>query len=302
MPAALTTFDRPQRWDAAFDPEMSDELVDRLLTIEPFSQMQQLGFPRHLSLRDILKHDTRVRSFRRGELIVREGDYGTSAFLVISGTTRVVLGPQLPPSLLGRRESTKKNFFSVIAQLWSNPKHPESFKPSQLRQNSGVAARGEGDDVKVFLQDVPRILDKHKTAILEPGEFFGEIAALSRMPRTATVFAESDRAELVEIRWQGLRDLMKYDDALRLHIDRIYRERALRSALREVPIFRALSEDALSQVMARAEFGTYGDYDWSGDYKRLAQSGESGQRTQEPAIAEEGDYPNPAFISTTPFG
>jgi CRP-like cAMP-binding protein len=291
MPAAPQTFDRPQRWDAAFDPEMSDAMVDRLLTIEPFSQMQQLGFPRHVSLRDILKHDTRVRSFRRGELVVREGDYGTSAFLVISGTTRVVLGPQLAPSLLGRRESTTKNFFSVFAQLWSNPKYPESFKPSQLRQASGVAARGEGDAVKIFLQDVPRILDKHKTALLEAGEFFGEIAALSRMPRTATIFAESDRAELVEIRWQGLRDLMKYDDALRRHIDRIYRDRALSLALSEVPIFRQLSEDALAQVVARAEFGTYGDYDWSGDYKRLAQSGESGQRTQEPAIAEEGDYP-----------
>jgi Fe-S-cluster-containing dehydrogenase component/CRP-like cAMP-binding protein len=302
MPTAPQTLDRPQRWDAAFDPEMSDATVDRLLTIAPFSEMQQLAFPRHLSLRDILKHDTRVRSFRRGELVVREGDYGTSAFLLIAGTTRVVLGPQLPPSLLGRRESTKKNFFSVIAQLWSNPKYPESFKPSQLRQNTGVAARGEGDEVKVFLQDVPRILDKHKTAILEPGEFFGEIAALSRMPRTATVFAESDRAELVEIRWQGLRDLMKYDEALRNHIDRIYRERALRSALREVPIFRVLSDEALTQVMARAEFGTYGDYDWSGDYKRLAQSGETGQRMQEPAIAEEGDYPNGVVLMKAGFG
>ena len=302
MAAASPTLDRPQRWDAAFDPEMADVTVDRLLRIAPFSQMQQLGFPRHLSLRDILKHDTRVRTFRRGELVVREGDYGTSAFLVISGTTRVVLGPQLPPALLGRRESTKKNFFSVIAQLWSNPKHPESFKPSQLRQNSDVTARGEGDEVKVFLQDVPRILDKHKTALLEPGEFFGEIAALSRMPRTATIFAESDRAELVEIRWQGLRDLMKYDDALRQHIDQIYRDRALRSALREVPIFRSLPEDALAQVMARAEFGTYGDYDWSGDYKRLAQSGSSGQRAQEPAIAEEGDYPNGVVLMKAGFG
>ena len=301
MPALTQTLDRPQRFDAAFDPEMSDATVERLLTIAPFSEMQQLAFPKHLSLRDILKHDTRVRSFRKGELVVREGDYGTSAFLLLSGTTRVVLG-QLPPSLLGRRESTKKNFFSVIAQLWSNAKHPESFQRAQLRQESGVAARGEGDEVHVFLQDVPRILDKHKTAVLEPGEFFGEIAALSRMPRTATIFAESDQAELLEIRWQGLRDLMKYDEALRKHIDQIYRDRALRAALREVPIFRALPDDKLSQVMARAEFGTYGDYDWSGDYKRLAQSGESGQRTQEPAIAEEGDYPNGVVIMKAGFG
>lgn len=302
MPPALQTFDRPQRWDAAFDPEMSDAMVDRLLRSAPFSKMNPENFPKRASLRDVLKHDTRVRSYRKGELVVREGDYGTSAFLLMSGTTRVVLGPQLPPSLLGRRETTKKSFFKVFAQLWSNPKFPEAFKPWQLKQNSGVAARGEGEEAKVFLQDVPRILDKHKTAVLEPGEFFGEIAALSRMPRTATVFAESEQAELVEIRWQGLRDLMKYDEALRQHIDHIYRERALRSALREVPIFRALSDDVLSQVMARAEFGTYGDYDWSGDYKRLAQGDDGGQRRQEPAIAEEGDYPNGVVLIKAGFG
>jgi len=301
MPAAPSTFDRPQRWDAAFDPEMSDATVDRLLGVAPFSEMNPENFPKRASLRDVLKHDTRVRSFRRGELVVREGDYGTSAFLVLSGTVRVVLGPQLPPSLLGRREPTRKGFFRVIAQLWSNPKVPESFKPWQLKQNAGVAARGEGETAKVFLQDVPRILDAHKTAIIEPGEFFGEIAALSRMPRTATIFAESEQAELVEIRWQGLRDLMKYDEALRRHIDQIYRERALRSALREVPIFRNLPEDKLAQVMARTEFGTYGDYDWSGDYKRLAQSAATGQRKQEPAIAEEGDYPNGVVLIKAGF-
>src|SRR5581483_4252447 len=99
---------------------------------------------------------------------------------------------------------------------------------------------------------------------------------------TASVFAESEQATLLEIRWQGLRDLMKYDDALRKHIDQIYRERALELALREVPIFSSLSDDALRQVMAKTEFATYGDYDWSGDYKRLAQTAATGRRQQEP--------------------
>ena len=57
-------------------------------------------------------------------------------------------------------------------------------------------------------------------------------------------------------------------------IDKIYRERALETYLREQPFLRHLSEADLQQVMAQTEFGTYGDYDWSGEYKRLAQSGE----------------------------
>jgi len=176
MPAALPTYDRPQRWDAAFDPEMSDADVSRLMSIPPFRGMRAENFPARLSLRDILKHDTRIRRYRRGEIVVREGDHGTSAFLVISGSVRAVLGPELPPSLLGRREPTRKGFFRVIAQLWAMPDEPESFKPWQLKQDARLGARrDQGDEVRIFLQDVPRILDEHRTAVLEPGEFFGAI-------------------------------------------------------------------------------------------------------------------------------
>jgi Fe-S-cluster-containing dehydrogenase component len=302
MAAILTTLDRPQRWDAAFDPEMTDASVDRLLAVAPFSRMNPENFPKRASLRDILKHDTRIKTFKRGEIIVREGDYGTSAFLVMSGKVRVVLGPELPPSVLGRRVSARKSLFRLMAQLWSHTKEPESISPSHLKQDSRVSERRAGDEVKIFLQDVPRVLNEHRTATLEPGEFFGEIAALSRMPRTASIFAESEQAELLEIRWQGLRDLMKYDEALRRHIDEIYRARALEIALREIPIFKNLSADALKQVMAKTEFGTFGDYDWSGDYKRLAQTAASGQRKQEPIIAEEGDYPNGVILIKAGFG
>src|SRR6266498_1780680 len=302
MPAAPPTYDRPQRWDAAFDPEMTDADVNWLLSIPPFSGMRPENFPTRLSLRDILKHDTRIQRYRRGEIVVRAGDHGTSAFLVMSGQVRAVLGPELPPSLLGRREPTRKGIFRVIAQLWANPNEPESFKAWQRKQDARLGARrDQGDEVRIFLQDVPRILDEHRTAVLEPGEFFGETAALSRMPRTTSLFAESEAAELLEIRWQGLRDLMKYDEALRKHIDEIYRERALSSALHEIPMFRQLSPEALQQVTARAEFGTYGDYDWSGDYKRLVQSAAGGQRRKEPVIAAEGDYPNGVILIKAGF-
>lgn len=300
MASASPTFDRPQRWDAAFDPEMKPETVARILQLAPFRDMKPENFPRRISLPDILMHDVRVRRFRNGEIVVREGDYGTSAFMIISGTVRVMLA-SLPASVLGRREPTRKNIFKVLAQIWSGRREPESFKPSELKQDSRIAARkGKDDEVKVFLQDVPRVLNENKTAVLHPGEFFGELAALSRMPRTATVFAQGDETELLEIRWQGLRDLMRYDDRLRTHIDTIYRARALASALREIPIFSHLSDEDLQKVIDQTDFGTYGDYDWSGEYKRLAEAGGLGQ-TPEPVIAQEGDYPNGVIVIRAGF-
>jgi Fe-S-cluster-containing dehydrogenase component/CRP-like cAMP-binding protein len=293
--------DRPQRRDVALDPEMSEANVARLLAAVPFSKMKAGNFPARLPLADILKHDTRLRRYRRGEIVVRKGDYGTSAFLVLSGAVRVVLGAGLPASVLGRRLYQRKNLFKVIAQLWESRKEPESVNLRDLKEESSAALRhGQGEEARVFLQDVPRVLDEHKTAVLEGGEFFGEIAALSRMPRTASIFAESEESELLEIRWQGLRDLMKYDEALRRHIDEIYRERALASALREISIFKHLSEEALNKVMARTEFGTYGDYDWSGEYKRLMEA-EVGRRAPEPVIAREGDYPSGIILVKAGF-
>ena len=108
MPVAPTILERPQRWDAAFDPDMTDAAVDRLLATAPFRDMDAEKFPKRTPLREILRNDSRILRFRKGEIIVRQGDYGTSAFLILNGVTRVVLKPHLPPALLGRQSPGKK--------------------------------------------------------------------------------------------------------------------------------------------------------------------------------------------------
>ncbi len=291
MLAAPTILERPQRWDATFDANMSDDDVERLFATAPFSRMDVAKFPKRTPLREILRNDTRILKFRKGEIIMRQGDYGTSAFLILQGAARVVLKPDLLPSLLGRQATHKKGIFRTLAQLWNGTRPPEVLLRQQLGQNVDLGARQDDDQVHVFLQDVPRVLNKHRTEQMTAGEFFGEIAALSRMARTSTIFADSDDAELLEIRWQGLRDLMKYDDALRTHINKIYRERALASYLRATPLFKNLTKEQLDCVAEAVEFSTFGDYDWSGEYKRLAQSG-SVRPEREPVIVGEGDYPN----------
>ena len=81
--------DKPQRWDSQFDPEMTEADVDRVMEVRPFSEMDVNKFSKRTPLRGILLNDARIRRFKNGEIIVRAGDYGSSAFLVLSGHAQI---------------------------------------------------------------------------------------------------------------------------------------------------------------------------------------------------------------------
>ncbi|MBC8008543.1 MAG: oxidoreductase, partial [Burkholderiales bacterium] len=102
--STAASLDRPKRWDAPFSTDTSEADVARVLRYSPFREMKLESFPRSAALPDILRNDTAIRTFAKGEIIVREGDYGTSAFLILQGAARVVLPPGLPPAQVGRRE------------------------------------------------------------------------------------------------------------------------------------------------------------------------------------------------------
>ncbi len=72
---------RPQRWDVPFwkeranDPscEVTEKKADELLNIPHFQKMDQSRFAKSSPLRDILMNDARLRSFKPGDIVVRQG-------------------------------------------------------------------------------------------------------------------------------------------------------------------------------------------------------------------------------------
>ena len=300
MPEFEIAIPRPRRWDEPFG-QMTERDVDALLRIEPFRSIDASAFPSSLPLRGILMGDTRIVRYQPGDLIVREGDYGHSAFLVRTGTVRVAL-ERLDAMVLGRADAPRRSWRQAIAQLWANARIPE------VRQNVGVAGfasesvgtRQEDGGTRVFLQDVPRILDQTGTAQLVAGEIFGELAALSRTPRTATVFADG-HATLLEIRWQGLRDLMKRTPAIRKHVEQLYRENSLRVHLRETPLLKDLPAETLERVAAATEFESYGNFDWYTDYGPEHRGEANPTLAGEPLIAAEGDQPTGLLLIRSGF-
>ena len=277
---------RPQRWDTPFGPGLSDGEIDSLLARPEFSAIRADRFPAHMPLREILRNDTRIVRLDPGELIVREGDYGHSAFVILSGKARVVLAPGLPPELLGRHKARQKGWWQTISQLWQNRRIPEL---RSNRRGSPTHANASGDtgfETRLFVQDIPAALDKHRTAVLEEGAIFGELAALGRVPRTTSMFAATP-IELLELRWQGLRELRRHDEGWRKRIDERYRANALQSHLRASPLFAQLDEATLATIAAGTLFETYGSFDWHVTYKQLQRQNTP---ADEPVIAREGDH------------
>jgi Fe-S-cluster-containing dehydrogenase component/CRP-like cAMP-binding protein len=301
MPELEIAIPRPQRWDEPFG-ELTDADVDALLRIEPFRSIDASAFPPTVPLRCILLGDTRIARYGAGDFVVREGDYGNSAFLVLNGTVRVVL-ERLNPELLGRDSPPRRGWKQAIAQLWQNSRLPEVRHFGQANghgTNGHLATRRESDSTRVFLQDVPRLLEATGTVQLGPGELFGELAALSRTPRTATVLADG-AATLLEIRWQGLRDLMRRTPAIQRHIERLYRENSLRVHLRETPLLASLEPDALEKVAAATVFESYGNFDWYVDFGSHRKRELAEQLATEPLIAAEGDRPTGLYLIRSGF-
>ena len=140
-----------------------------------------------------------------------------------------------------------------------------------------------------------------QTNTMDVGEIFGEIAALGRTQRLVTVLADG-AAELLEIRWQGLRDIRLRDDAFRHHVDELYRERSLQGHLRETALFRRLPGDVLAAIAAETLFETYGNFDWHTSYKRFAADPPEVRLTREPVVVAEGDYPDGLLLIRSGFG
>lgn len=286
----------PERWDKPFSPDMREMDVDRVLAQPLFSTTAAEKFPATIPLRGILKNDARLRQYQPGEIIVRLGDYGHSAFIILEGVAKV-LTKEPPAELLGRRPPLRPSVWGSFTRWLNRPHYPEQSTRGGPPPGMQV---GRGGETRIFLQDVPGVLGADRTITLREGELFGEIAALGRTPRTATVVAEGE-ALLLEIRWQGLREIRKYSPAWKEQIDGRYRERSLKRHLSETPLMWNLSESTLQLIADATRFETFGEFDWHSSYQRMREASGRELTEKEPLIAREGDYPNGLLLVRSGF-
>ena len=135
--SALEQIDRPTRWDVAFDPAMSDADVALLMEREEIKALDPGAFPRSAPLEGLIRHDMRVNRYEPGEIVVREGDYGNSAFLILEGELLIARAPGIPEEQLGRTKEARRGVFPRLKTLFGNANIPEQ-RDTDRYQNRGV--------------------------------------------------------------------------------------------------------------------------------------------------------------------
>ncbi|MGO9367646.1 MAG: cyclic nucleotide-binding domain-containing protein [Terriglobales bacterium] len=174
------------------------------------------------------------RRFRAGEIICREGEFGATAFYIVDGTVEVYLAS---PIAHVKTEGGSRGFLSKLKSLLSSREDDER-KEESTRPYIPIDA-----SVDLPYQD--------PIAELGPGELFGEMTCMSYYPRSATVRAKTDCTMLEMLR--NVLDIMQRNKIFREQLDRTYKQRALDSHLRSVPVLAPLTADFIDHLREHVE-------------------------------------------------
>jgi len=174
------------------------------------------------------------RHYRAGEVICREGEFGSTAFYILKGTAEVFLSS---PMAHVRTEGNSKGFFSKLKSM---------LTPRMEHRRSE-----ESDRPYIPIDAAVDLPYDNPIAELSPGDLFGEMTCMSYYPRSATVRAKTDCVMLEMLR--NVLDILQRNKTFRAQLERNYRARALDSHLRSVPIFASLTKDFIDHLRDRVE-------------------------------------------------
>ena len=218
---------------------------DRLQVLVPAEAEQLRGLPHFAGIPEKARDKVieKVRKYihvvtcEPGEIVLREGDYSDSAYAIVEGAVEVVLSV----SAEGQRPDVR-----------GGAHVPPPQRPAARPGAEGLVGRGRGTGGTVILSAFPADVVPGQRTILEAGEIFGEIGALSRYAVSATVRAETPLT-LLRIRLPGLRMLLAASKEFRKFLDERYRERTLARHLRSVALFAKVDDEFIERLTQKAD-------------------------------------------------
>ena len=183
------------------------------------------------------------RHFKAGDVIFREGDFGSTAFFMLEGQVDVFISS---PRAHVNTEGSAAGLFSRLKSLLVPRKEHKREDENTTRQYISI--------------DAPVDLSyENPMAQLGPGDLFGEMSCMSFYPRSATVRAATDCVALEMLR--NVLDVLQKNKNFRAQLEKKYRERALETHLRSVPMLSGLTREFIDFLRDRVELERFAPSD-----------------------------------------
>ncbi|HEV3167294.1 MAG TPA: cyclic nucleotide-binding domain-containing protein [Isosphaeraceae bacterium] len=174
------------------------------------------------------------RHYRKGDIICREGEFGSTAFYIEQGTVDVSLQAPIKhlKSRKDRRRGDRVNWgpFGLLRRF-----------ASTLVGRDQDPREEESTTLYIHIDAPVALSYDHPVASLEAGDIFGEMTCMSAYPRSATVRAATDCTVLELLR--NMLYILQRSKRSKAMLDDRYRRRAIETHLRSVPIFANLARD-----------------------------------------------------------
>jgi CRP-like cAMP-binding protein/Fe-S-cluster-containing hydrogenase component 2 len=178
----------------------------------------------------------RRRLVRAGEAIMRQGDPGMSAFVVVSGEVEFFYDAAADPSRQGRFGGGGGGLLAKIRGFFGGGGGAAGKGSAEA-----PAARFVPTDGPVEVRSDRLQYGKPLPGSAKEGGVFGEQACLNQSPRAATAVAKTD-CELVEI-YRNVFSQARKQEPLKKTLDETYKRYALDGHLRDVPLLRDLPDE-----------------------------------------------------------
>ncbi len=163
------------------------------------------------------------RQYKKGDVICREGTFGSTAFLIEKGSVEVYL--KTPQKHVADRART--GLFGRFKSL--------------LLSRDDESRPGEDGQTNITIDAPVALTTRRPQAVMSVGDLFGEMTCMNFYPRSATVRAAEDCTILEMLR--NVLYIMQRSPSFRAVLEKNYRDRAISSHLRNVSIFSSLRND-----------------------------------------------------------
>jgi CRP-like cAMP-binding protein/Pyruvate/2-oxoacid:ferredoxin oxidoreductase delta subunit len=243
------------------------DTVEKLTTGEPLSVDQLIEYLPALKevaraqLENWAKGAAVLHRFRKGEIVCEEGEFGSTAYYIVSGTVDIFINNPLAhlrtrpqTGLFGRSFKRMKSFLT--------DDNEDRRAEAGQRQFIGIDANVD--------------LPMHRPlAQLGPGDLFGEMTCRTYQPRSATVQSRETCVMVEMLRvildmLVGNRQVSEASKAtskvkmptfkgtsFKTELENKYRERSLNNHLRSVPLFATVNEEFLERLKENVELASY---------------------------------------------